>query len=153
MNAVWQQPRNAVKLCLPILSCVCSRVLSHSASMFWRLAASLSLSFTVHHLSLLCVCVSVCVCACMCVKPVTFCALTCVRLSPWQIPASRSCLCVQYLSAYTVRVACFSLCVRQMFPGCCHWSAFTHTALRKINQHFIYPFDSWICPHPSFNPP
>ncbi len=123
---------------------LCSSVLS---------AGSASLSFTVHYLSLRRWSACVHLRVYMCVKPVTFCALTSVCLSLWLIPISRACvysICV-CLSAYTCTCVC--LCARQMFPGRCHCSAFTHVALRKINQHFIYPFASWVCPPPPPNSP
>lgn len=52
MNTVRQQQKNAVKLRLPMLSCVCSRVLSHSAARRCQLAPSLSPPLSLHCASL-----------------------------------------------------------------------------------------------------
>lgn len=54
------------------------------------------------------------------------------------------CVCVQGRCSTRVSVA-----------QCSHTHTHinTHTALRKINQHFIYPFASWICTHPHSQPP
>ena len=111
-------------------------------------------------LSLLCA--RMCVCVCVCVKPVAFCALTSVCLSLRMIPASRACVCVCVCVCARAASVCLStymcacVCVRgRCSPGgaiaqCSH--THIHT-LRKINQHFIYPFASWIYPHPPSEPP
>lgn len=53
--------------------------------------------------------------------------------------SSRMCVKCMCLSVCHIHAG-VCLCARQMFPGRCHCSVFTHTALRKINQHFIYLF-------------
>lgn len=86
----------------------------------------------------------------VCVKPVAFCALTSVCLSLWLIPASRACVCS--ICVCLSACVCVFVCkadVPRAVPLLSHsHTTHTHTALRKINQHFIYPFASWICPHP-----
>ena len=160
MNAVRQQRRNTVKkkknfLYFHVCAVMCCHTLRLCSVGWQRLSPSLAPRVC---LSLLCARM----CVCVCVKPVAFCALTSVCLSLRMIPASRACVCVCVcVCARSIRLSvyvyvCVCLCARQMFPGRCHCSVFTHThihTLRKINQHFIYPFASWIYPHPPSEPP
>lgn len=112
-------------------------VLSNSASLFCQLAASLFLSFAVHYLSLLCLCISVCIR----VKPVAGLWRPCVYRCDWSLWIMRLSVCI------TRAHVC--LCARQMLSddaNAQHSNTHMHTR-RKINQHFIHPFASWICPN------
>ena len=117
---------------LPLLSCVCSHVLSHSAALLCRLAAPLSLSCAARLLVTL---VRTHVCVCVCVLNLSLSVLwrPCAYRCGWSLLVGRVCVCVCVcVCARSIRLSvyvyvCVCLCARQMFPGRCHCSVFTHT--------------------------
>lgn len=144
------------KTCLPILSCVCSRVLSHCAALFCLLAAPLSLCITCHSANGRRACLS----ACMCVLNLSLSVLwrLCAYRFGWSLLVAHVCRVSVSVCLHIHAHVCVRVRGRCSPGGAVAQRSHTHIALRKINQHFIYPFASWIClhppnPHPHPNPP
>lgn len=84
--------------CLPILLCVCSHVLSHSAAPFCRLAPSpfLSPRITCHSAVSWYVCICVCGCVCVCVLNLSLSVLwsPCTNRFGWSLLVVHVCVSV-----------------------------------------------------------